>query len=201
MSNPTQDAAAKRRARQTVINLILALAATLGIVLVIVAAVPRDNKSLLQAVDYKSVVSDIKKATGIDVPAPTELPKGWWVNAARFNDQPSDGVKTWHIGFVGPKNQYVGFDEGFAANQTWLVQQTKDYLANNDGHPIGRELGLQSYTGQTAATQGQTIWVYTQVAMANEVANGSSTNFIIVNATASKAEVAQFANLLGFGFN
>ncbi len=181
--------------------MVLALAATLGIVLVIVAAVPRDNKSLLQPVDYKSVVADIKQSTGIDVPAPANLPKGWWVNAARFNDQPSDGVKTWHIGFVGPNNQYVGFDEGFAANQTWLVQQTKDYLANNDGHPIGRELGLQSFTGQTAATQGQIIWVYTQVAMANEVANGSSTNFIIVNSTASKAEVAQFANLLGFGFN
>ena len=199
---PTQDAAAKRRARQTVINLLLALAATLGIVLVIVAAVPRDNtKSLITKVDYAAVVADVKNSTGIDVPAPTSLPTGWWVNSARFNDKPVDGVKTWHIGFVGPKNQYIGVDVGYAANQTWLVQQTKDYLANNDGHPIGRELGLQSYTGQTSGTEGQTLWVYTQVAMANQVANGSNTNFIIITSTASKAEVAQFANLLGFGFN
>ena len=197
----TQDAAAKRRARQTVINLLLALAATLGIVLVIVAAVPRDNKSLLQKVDYKSVVADVNQSTGLYVPAPEKLPEGWWVNSARFNSKPADGVRTWHIGFVGPKNQFIGVDVGYGANLTWLAQQTKDYLANGDGHPIGRELGLQTYSGQTDATKGQTLWVYTQVAMGPGVTAETATDFIIVNATASQAEVAQFANLLGFGFN
>ena len=197
-----EDAAAKRRARQTVINLLLALGATLVVVAINVAVTPRDNSNQIKPVDYKSVVADVKAATDIDVTAPTEVPMGWWVNAARFNASPKDGVKTWHIGFVGPKNQYIGLDEGFAANESWLYQQTKDYLANNDGHPIGRELGLQTFSGQTEATKGQTLWVYSQVSMA-PLQGGSSTsmNYIIFTTTASKAELAQFANLLGFGFN
>lgn len=203
MAQPVvQDAAAKRRARQTVINLILALAATLAIVAVVVWIVPRDESNKIQAIDYKSIAADVKTSSGLDVPVPASLPEGWWANAARFNDKPADGVKTWHVGFVGPHNQYIGIDEGFASNQTWLAQQTKDYLANNDGRPIGRELGLQTYSGQTDATRGQTLWVYTEVALANQLTgNGSATNYIIITATASKAEVAQFAKLLGFGFN
>ena len=198
---PAQDAAAKRRARQTVVNLILALLATLAVAAILVIMVPRDETSRLQHVDYQSVVADVKASSGIDVPAPQSLPKGWWVNAARFNGKPTDGVKVWHIGFVGPKNQYIGFDEGFGANETWLQLQTKGFAPNGDAHPIGRELGLQSFSGNTDSTRGQTLWVYTMVAMANQAQAGSNTNFVIVTSTATKAEVAQFANLLGFGFN
>ncbi|MFM6963753.1 MAG: DUF4245 family protein, partial [Micrococcales bacterium] len=139
-------------------------------------------------------------SSGIDVPAPDSLPTGWWVNAARFNAKPVDGVQTWHIGFVGPKSQYIGIDEGFGANETWLLQQTKGYAPNGDAHPIGRELGLQSFSGSTDSTRGQTLWVYSLVAMANQ-GTASNQNFVILTSTATKAEVAQFANLLGFGFN
>ncbi|MEY4981103.1 MAG: hypothetical protein RL174_441, partial [Actinomycetota bacterium] len=47
----SDDAAAKRRAKQTVINLLLSLAATLGIVIVTVLAVPRDDSNRIQPVD------------------------------------------------------------------------------------------------------------------------------------------------------
>jgi flagellar basal body-associated protein FliL len=199
---PEQDAAAKRRARQTLINLILALGATLAVVAVMVMVTPRDDSNKIKPVDYASVVTDVKQASGLDVPAPQSMPKGWWVNAARFNDQPADGVKTWHIGFVGPKQQYIGLDEGFGANDTWLLQQTTGYAANGDGHPIGRELGLQTFSGNTEKTRGQTLYVYAQVAMGNQQAgSGTAMNYVILGGTGTKAEFAQFANLLGFGFN
>ena len=163
---------------------------------------PRDDSNKIQPVDYASVVKDVKTASGIDVPAPQSLPEGWWVNAARFNDRPADGVKTWHIGFVGPKQQYIGVDVGYTANDTWLLQKTDGYAPNGDGRPIGRELGLQTFSGNIEKTKGQTLYVYTQVAMGNQQSgSGTATNFVIFSGTGSKAEFAQFANLLGFGFN
>lgn len=199
---PEQDAAAKRRARQTLINLLLALAATLAVVFVMVMITPRDDSNRIKPVDYAAIVSEVKQATGLDVPVPDGLPEGWWANAARFNAKPADGVMTWHIGFVGEKGQYIGIDEGFAANETWLYQKTAGFASNGDGRPIGRELGLQTFSGNTEKTRGQTLYVFTQVAMADQQSGAStSTNFVILSGTASEAEFAQFANLLGFGFN
>ena len=51
------DAAAQRRARQTVINLGLSLAATLGIVLALVLIVPRDDSNRIQPVDFKGIAA------------------------------------------------------------------------------------------------------------------------------------------------
>jgi hypothetical protein len=199
---PAQDAAAKRRARQTLINLLLALGATLAVVFVMVMITPRDDSNRIRPVNYAAIVADVKQATGIDVPVPQGLPEGWWANAARFNAKPADGVMTWHIGFVGEKGQYIGIDEGFGANDTWLYQHTAGFAPNGDGRPIGRELGLQTYSGNTEKTRGQTLYVYSQVVMADQQQIAPlSTNFVILSGTASEAEFAQFANLLGFGFN
>ena len=108
------DAAAKRRARQTVINLLLSLGASLAIVLALVLIVPRDDSNRIQPVDYRSVATDAQTASGKYIVAP-ELPQGWWANSARYTGNPADGVATYYAGFVGPKNQYIGLDEGFAA--------------------------------------------------------------------------------------
>jgi len=121
----SEDAAAKRRARQTVTNLILALVASLGIMLAIVLIVPRDDTSRIQPVDYKSIAADAQSSSGKQVVAP-ELPAGWWANSARWSEKPADGVQNWYTGFVGPKNQYIGLTQAFGINPTWLAFQVKD---------------------------------------------------------------------------
>jgi hypothetical protein len=118
----SDDAAAKRRARQTVINLLLSLAATLAIVLVTVLIVPRDDSNRIQPVDHIGIAAQVQKTTDLPLVAP-QLPKGWWSNSARFEPSPADGVATWYAGFVGPKNQYLGLTEAANPNPTWLVQQ------------------------------------------------------------------------------
>ena len=118
----SDDAAAKRRARQTVINLLLSLAATLGIVLVTVLVVPRDDSNRIEPVDYIQIASQVQKNTELYLVSP-KLPDGWWSNSARFTANPADGVSTWYLGFVGPKNQYIGVTEAQNPNPTWLVQQ------------------------------------------------------------------------------
>ena len=121
----SEDAAAKRRARQTVNNLVLALIASLGIMLAIVLIVPRDDSNRIQKVDYMSIAAEASASSGKQIVAP-ELPDGWWANSARWSPKPVDGVQNWYVGFVGPKNQYVGLTQAFGINPTWLALQLKN---------------------------------------------------------------------------
>lgn len=127
----SDDAAAKRRAKQTVINLLLSLAATLGIVIVTVLAVPRDDSNRIQPVDYKTAVSQAESASGLDILAP-ELPQGWWSNRAKWRGATADGVRYFETGFVGPKNQYVRLVQAFAVNPTWVALASKDFKPNTN---------------------------------------------------------------------
>ncbi|MEN9967130.1 MAG: hypothetical protein RL036_363 [Actinomycetota bacterium] len=121
----SEDAAAKRRARQTVNNLVLALIASLGIMLAIILIVPRDDSNRIQKVDYKSIALEAHGSSGKQIVAP-ELPAGWWANSARWSPKPVDGVQNWYVGFVGPKNQYIGLTQAFGINPTWLALQLKN---------------------------------------------------------------------------
>ena len=116
------DAAAKRRARQTLINLLLSLGATIGVMLVLILAVPRDDSNRVQAVDYKELAAQAaSQAPGpLLVPA---IPVDWYSNSARFRSASQDGVATWYAGFVGPNSEFIALTQGFDVNQTWLQIQ------------------------------------------------------------------------------
>ena len=116
------DAAAKRRARQTLINLLLSLGATIGVMLVLILAVPRDDSNRVQAVDYKELAAQAaSQAPGpLLIPA---IPVDWYSNSARFRSATQDGVATWYAGFVGPNSEFIALTQGFDVNQTWLQIQ------------------------------------------------------------------------------
>ncbi|MEY3846861.1 MAG: hypothetical protein RJA66_1128 [Actinomycetota bacterium] len=121
----SEDAAAKRRAKQTVNNLVLALLASLGVMLALVLVVPRDDSNRIQSVDYKAIAAEAQASSGQQIIAP-ELPADWWSNSARWTAKPADGVQNWYSGFVGPKNQYIGLTQAFGINPTWLAFQLKN---------------------------------------------------------------------------
>lgn len=133
------DAAAKRRARQTLINLLLSLGATIGVMLVLILAVPRDDSNRVQAIDYQGIAAQAaSEATGALL-VPT-LPVDWYSNAARYRSAAQDGVASWYAGFVGPKNEFIALTQGFDVNQTWIQIQ----LESNK--PTGEiTLGEQSW--------------------------------------------------------
>jgi hypothetical protein len=120
----SDDAAAKRRAKQTVNNLVLALLASLGVMLALILVVPRDDSNRIQPVDYKAIAAEAAASSGQQILAP-ELPEGWWSNSARWSPKPADGVQNWYAGFVGPNNQYIGLTQAFGVNPTWLAFQLK----------------------------------------------------------------------------
>lgn len=115
---------AERRAKQTVRNLVFSLLATLGVVVLVVLGVPRDDSSLIQRIDYLAVANEAEASLGKSVLAPT-VPQSWWSNAARMEKQL--GLDVWYVGFVTDENQFIAINQAFEANPSWEA----DVLAGN----------------------------------------------------------------------
>ena len=95
------DKAAERRAKATVRNLVYSMLVTLGIVLLLILGVPRDDSSRLQPVDYRQVAMSATNADGYTALAP-DVPAEWYANAARIDN--TLGVRGWYVGFVTDEN-------------------------------------------------------------------------------------------------
>ena len=108
--------AAERRAKQTIRNLILSMGVTLGVVLLIVLGVPRDDSNRIAQVDYQAVAAEAAAAIGEDLIVP-EVPADWWSNSARLETE--FGVDTWYVGFVTEDNQYIAMSQAFETNASW----------------------------------------------------------------------------------
>ncbi|MFY9304815.1 MAG: DUF4245 family protein [Rhodoluna sp.] len=113
------DAAAKRRARQTLINLLLSLVASVGVMVLLVLAVPRDDSNRIQPVDYQAVAVEAAKEAPGKILVPV-LPVDWYANAARYRSSALDGVSNWYAGFVGPNSEFIAMTQGFEVNTTWM---------------------------------------------------------------------------------
>lgn len=133
------DAAAKRRARQTLINLLLSLGATVGVMVLLVLSVPRDDSNRVQAVDYRGIATQAASEAPGELLVPA-FSAEWYSNSARYRSAVQDGVATWYAGFVGPNNEFLAMTQGFDVNQTWVQIQLE---ANK---PTGQiTLGGQSW--------------------------------------------------------
>ena len=178
----SEDSAAKHRAKQTARNLTLSIIACLGIVLATVLIVPRDDSNRIKAVDYVATAESAEASSKLNLVAP-ELPSGWWANQAKWNAAAADGVKVWKVGFVGPRNQYVGVTQGFAVNPTWVALQT---------------VGFEPDTESTAKNNTWTKWKPAKNTDADPHlwTFEKDGNFIAMSSTASDAELDEFAALL-----
>lgn len=108
----------RHRSNQTLLNLIVATVASLGIVLFLVVVVVRPDTSGVTAVDYLAVAADAQDATTEELIAP-ELPAGWTANSAEYGEKSQ--VLDWYVGFVTPGTQFIALDQGIDANPTWLA--------------------------------------------------------------------------------
>ncbi len=130
------DSAARHRARQTVINLILALGASIGLVVTLVLIVPRDDSSRIREIDYTAISQKAKADSGFDVITITP-PENWWSNNAMLTTNNIDTVPVFKAGFVGSDIKYVGYTQAFNANPTWLALSlngkvlTKEYSSKH----------------------------------------------------------------------
>jgi hypothetical protein len=111
------------RDRQTLNNLIYALIATVGLVIVIVHVVPRGTPVDVSApVDYRSIAAEGQGSEPDALLVPV-LPKGWSSNNADLRTKTPDKVDSWYIGLLTPKGEYIGLEQGFKANDSWVAEQ------------------------------------------------------------------------------
>ena len=186
----SDDAAKQRRARQTLINLLLALGACLGLVLVIVLITPRSDTNLIPHIDYKQVAKSAKDATGLPILDP-KLKAGWWSNAARFDAGAADGVKSWYVGFVGPNGEYAGITQAFDSNPTWLAVKLQGDLPTGEQTIGGRK--WTTYENPQPGDSPKTM----DYAITTEVLDRSGHHDdVLVYGTAGAAIIKNFANLI-----
>ena len=127
--------AKEHRAKQTVNNLLLSLLATAGMVLVLILIVPRDDSSRIPKIDYIAIAEQATVSTGNGIAAPT-IEAGWWSNQAKWFGSPIDAMPRFAVGFVSPKNDYIGMTHAFGVNPTWLALSLKDVvLEKNFSNP------------------------------------------------------------------
>lgn len=106
----------QRRSNQTTTNLLLSLAASLGVVLILVLVVVRPEPAPI-TVDHLASAAEAEQSLGTTVVAPI-VPPAWVANRAELAS--SGGVTEWNIGFITEDQTFIGLVQGFDANRTWL---------------------------------------------------------------------------------
>ncbi|WP_395638311.1 DUF4245 domain-containing protein [Pseudolysinimonas sp.] len=191
MTMPAQEAAptvaerrAARRANQTTFNLVIALIASLGIVLLLVVVVVRPDTQL-PAIDYRAVGASAQGSVDEPLVIP-DLPEGWTANRAELVSDPADGVTRWEIGFLTPDGAYIGLVQGVDANASWLADQVRSASVT----------GAQSHGGLTwDAYDRRDVPDPGNVEFALVTESGAST--IVLGGTASDEEFAVLATTVG----
>ncbi|MFT4230385.1 MAG: DUF4245 family protein [Microbacterium sp.] len=108
------------RSSQTARNLVAALLVTLGVVLVVVLAVPRGDAAPRTPIDVAAVAGQVERARDVTVVVPT-VPADWSVNGAAVSN---DGTPAWTIVYGLPAaSEYLRFAQAFDADDTWASQQ------------------------------------------------------------------------------
>lgn len=108
----------RHRSNQTLLNLVIALVASLGIVLFLVVVVVRPDSATRPAVDYVAIAGDAQAASDEPLIVP-RLPQGWSANDARLVTK--SGILDWYVGFITPSTQFVALEQGIQGNPTWLA--------------------------------------------------------------------------------
>ncbi|HEV7624549.1 MAG TPA: DUF4245 family protein [Amnibacterium sp.] len=109
-----------RRQRQNARNLAYSLLVCVVLVVVIVLAVPRGTPPAQPPIDYRSLASQSQGSVDRPLLAPA-TPSTWKANAAELRT--ADGVTSWYVGFVLPKNEFLSYTEGLNGNSTWLADR------------------------------------------------------------------------------
>lgn len=118
----TPDETAARRAEssrvhrqaQNTRNLVAALLVTLGVVAVIIFAVPRGTPPAAEPIDVAAVAEGIAEVEGHGIVAP-EVPEEWRVNSARLE---GDSPRTFTVVYA-PEQGFIRVVQGFEADEGW----------------------------------------------------------------------------------
>lgn len=108
------------RSSKTFRNLIAALIVTVGVVLVVVAAVPRGEPAPRPDIDVAALTAEMQSDLGRPVLSPS-LGEGWRVNQA--STEGVGGTEAWTMVYVrSGESGFLRVAQGFEADETWVGQ-------------------------------------------------------------------------------
>jgi hypothetical protein len=172
-----------RRGFGTLASMVISLVFITAAVLAWVAMVPRVREISQPAVDVTSVAMQVRQETGWAISQP-QLPAGWKATNARL-DLGTDGVQTWHAGYLSPDGQYLSIDqtEASGATDSWTSARTSR----------GQAEGTLSVAGRTWHKLSSP-----DILQRSLVLKGSSVHDLttVLSGTAPYAQLARFAQTL-----
>lgn len=123
---PVIPAAAAKRANASVIGMIIALAVSIAAFLPIVLMNPAPRSDGFRPdINVSAVAQNAAGVAGFTPVAP-DPGDAFSPNYARWESGTQSGVATWEIGYLTPKEAFIGLAQTAQANPTWLVQQVEN---------------------------------------------------------------------------
>jgi len=166
------------------ISMVVIVAATLAWFVM----VPRVREINQPAVDVTSVARQVRQETGWAISQP-QLPVGWKATNVRL-DTITDGVRTWHAGYLSPEGSYVSIDQtavtGDAAK--WIAARTSSGQAEGTLSAAGR-------TWQKASARDVVQRSLISMPPVSTVPRSGEV-LTVLSGTAPYAQLAQFAETL-----
>ncbi|MFE5837092.1 DUF4245 domain-containing protein [Arthrobacter sp. NPDC056493] len=139
---PVIPAAAAKRANASVIGMIIALLVSVAAFLPIVLMNPSPKSDGFRPnIDVSAVAGNAAGVAGFTpvAPAPGDT---FHPNYARWAAASGTGVAAWEVGYVTPKEKFIGLTQTSKANPTWLLQQTKNAPVTGTRNAGGKEWEL-----------------------------------------------------------
>lgn len=122
---PVIRAAAAKRANASVIGMLVALVLSIAAFLPVVLMNPAPKSDGYNPnIDVAGIARNAAGVAGFTPVAP-QTNDTFRPNYARWESGAGSGVATWEVGYLTPKDSFIGLVQTRQSNPTWLLQQTK----------------------------------------------------------------------------
>lgn len=140
---PVIPAKAAKRANASVIGMVIALLVCVLAFLPIVLMNPAPKSDGYRAnVNVSAVAANAKDVAGF-TPATPEVGETFSPNYARWESGTGSGVPTWEVGYLTPKQAFIGLTQTRSANPTWILQKVSNAPVTGTRNAGGQEWQLR----------------------------------------------------------
>ncbi len=134
---------AAKRANASVIGMIIALVLSIATFLPIVLMNPSPKTDGYRPdIDVSTIAGNAADVAGF-TPAAPDTGDTFRPNYARWESGSGSGVPTWEVGYVTPKESFIGLVQTRQSNPTWLLQQVKNAPVTGTRNAGGRDWELR----------------------------------------------------------
>lgn len=157
------------------VNMVIAILACLGVVVVALLMAPQPEVDSERVVDYKAVAESAQANVDFPLIVPT-IPKGWKSNEATFDRVSDSETLSWYVSFLGEQQQWVSIEQA-RASEHWVTMR----------------LGDDAVSAETVDVSGVTFQIYRADATREYWVASKGDVYVIIKATATPETIDYFA--------